>query len=181
MYSFEFVLVPEITLSVDRFNRKLFEAIIAKGQQEAMPLSVAVGLDGASLQLLFTHYFPEANPPFQAEDSTGEDAPEESDLRELLLNYRAEGMVEEEWLAAIIARRVQQPDHLWHSLGLRDRQQLSQLFARHFPELFQRNQRNMKWKKFLYRELCQSEGIFVCRSPVCESCSDYLNCFGPEA
>jgi nitrogen fixation protein NifQ len=38
----------------------------------------------------------------------------------------------------------------------------------------------MKWKKFLYRQLCLEEGIYVCRAPSCEVCKDYDLCFGPE-
>ncbi|MBN2752943.1 MAG: nitrogen fixation protein NifQ [Rhodospirillaceae bacterium] len=38
----------------------------------------------------------------------------------------------------------------------------------------------MKWKKFLYRELCKSETGYVCRSPSCNACPRYDDCFGSE-
>ena len=46
--------------------------------------------------------------------------------------------------------------------------------------LARRNGKDMKWKKFLYKQLCDTEGIYTCRAPSCEVCADYQNCFGPE-
>jgi nitrogen fixation protein NifQ len=51
---------------------------------------------------------------------------------------------------------------------------------RNFPSLAARNDKNMKWKKFFYKQLCDAEGIYVCRSPSCEVCVDYAQCFAPE-
>lgn len=83
-------------------------------------------------------------------------------------------------MAQIVATACMGSDHLWQDLGLPSRRELSQLIALNFPALAEANSRDMKWKKFLYRELCQREGIFVCASPSCEACTDYANCFGPE-
>ncbi|MFM8444786.1 MAG: nitrogen fixation protein NifQ, partial [Methylococcus sp.] len=33
------------------------------------------------------------------------------------------------------------------------------------------------WKKFLYKQLCEAEGIYVCRAPSCGECVDYADCF----
>ena len=71
-------------------------------------------------------------------------------------------------------------DHLWQDLGLWSRQDLSALMADNFPALKAKNDRDMKWKKFLYKQLCNQEGIYTCRSPSCEVCADYQACFGPE-
>lgn len=71
--------------------------------------------------------------------------------------------------------------HLWKDLGLPERPRLSQLFAWYFPALFQRNDRNMRWKRFLYKQLCERGGDYVCRAPSCEQCSTYAECFGPES
>jgi nitrogen fixation protein NifQ len=49
-----------------------------------------------------------------------------------------------------------------------------------FEPLALRNDKDMKWKKFLYKQLCEAEGIYVCRAPSCEVCVDYDNCFGNE-
>lgn len=86
----------------------------------------------------------------------------------------------ETWLAEIVACACMGMDHLWQDMGLWSRKELSELMHRNFPALAQRNDRDMKWKKFLYKQLCEQEGIYVCRAPSCDVCSDYLNCFGPE-
>jgi NifQ. len=39
---------------------------------------------------------------------------------------------------------------------------------------------DMKWKKFIYKQLCEAEGLYVCRAPSCEVCKDYDQCFGKE-
>jgi nitrogen fixation protein NifQ len=51
---------------------------------------------------------------------------------------------------------------------------------RWFPALVAKNSQDMKWKKFLYRELCQREDILICKSPSCAVCTDLPLCFGPE-
>jgi nitrogen fixation protein NifQ len=66
-------------------------------------------------------------------------------------------------------------------LGLADRGELNALFRRHFPSLVRSNRTDMKWKKFLYRQLCEREGIPVCKAPTCDACADHPLCFGPEA
>ena len=71
-------------------------------------------------------------------------------------------------------------NHLWQDLQLPSRAELSALMNRWFPALAARNDRDMKWKKFLYKQLCEREEIFICRSPSCAVCSDYAMCFGPE-
>jgi nitrogen fixation protein NifQ len=83
-------------------------------------------------------------------------------------------------LAAMIARRCKQPHHLWQDLGLNNRGELSLLMSRHFAGLAARNRNDMKWKKFLYRMVCRSEGFSLCLSPVCSECDDFANCFGAE-
>jgi nitrogen fixation protein NifQ len=81
----------------------------------------------------------------------------------------------------MIARRGLEPHHLWQDLGLRNRGELSQLMHRHFATLARRNVNDMKWKKFLYRLVCGTEGFAVCASPVCSDCNDYDHCFGDES
>ena len=70
--------------------------------------------------------------------------------------------------------------HLWQDLGLGSRAELSALLRRWFPSLVQRNAGDMKWKKFLYRELCARAEILVCKAPSCAACNDRPACFGPE-
>jgi nitrogen fixation protein NifQ len=142
-----------------------------------------LGLSKPALTRLIDRFLPGwqsvlAGLPDDAEP--GEDAIEEPDVRAYLLECRAGTDEAEEWAAAIVARRSCRPNHLWQDMGFADRRELNQFLRRHFPELVRRNARDMKWKKFLYRELCQREGVLICKSPVCDACSDFQACFGEE-
>jgi len=61
------------------------------------------------------------------------------------------------------------------------RVQLLQGAAELFPALAQAMDGDMKWKKFIYRQLCAREGIYVCPAPSCQACHDRPACFGPES
>ena len=171
----------------DAFNRHVLACAIATATSEAQetgrPVTEALGLGAGALEQLMALYFARSRPllpPFGPDDTAGEDALEEPDLRSLLLEHRSRGVIEEEWLAAIVARRSLRPNHLWQDLGLFNRTDLSRLLHRHFEDLAQRNTRDMKWKKFFYRELCAHDGVLVCKAPVCDVCSDFKHCFGNE-
>ncbi len=84
------------------------------------------------------------------------------------------------WLAAAIATAAQRDQHLWQDMGLPSRRELSAILQTRFPALAARNDRDMKWKKFFYRQLCERAGVPICKSPNCADCSDYMLCFGPE-
>lgn len=86
----------------------------------------------------------------------------------------------EDWLAKIIAAACLGSDHLWRDLGLQDRKSLGKLIHANFPSLAQKNTGNMRWKKFFYRQLCEAGGHFICRSPTCEICPTFEECFGDE-
>lgn len=83
-------------------------------------------------------------------------------------------------IAELIATACQGSNHLWEDLGVWNRSSLSKLLWHNFPTLAQRNTRDMKWKKFLFKQLCETEGIYICRAPTCDECSDFDDCFGPE-
>jgi len=102
------------------------------------------------------------------------------EIRDLLLSGRAGQEEFELRLADIVAAACLGGDHLWRDLGLRSRIELTELMARHFPALSERNNADMKWKKFFYKQLCEQEGGYVCRSPSCDQCAAYDDCFGPE-
>jgi nitrogen fixation protein NifQ len=86
-----------------------------------------------------------------------------------------------DWVACIVARRALEPNHLWEDLGLATRPDLSGLLLRHFPDLAAKNTRNMRWKKFLYRSLCEAEGFSMCPSPTCDSCAEFDICYGDDS
>jgi nitrogen fixation protein NifQ len=103
-----------------------------------------------------------------------------AELRQLMLRDRAGATPSELWMADIAAAGCMASDHLWQDLGLWSRPDLTALMRRNFPGLAARNLKDMKWKRFLYKQLCAAEGIYTCRSPSCEVCTDYRACFGPE-
>ncbi len=105
---------------------------------------------------------------------------EKQDLEQLLRQFAATPNQESEWLIAIIVAACLGSDHLWQDLGLWSRHELSALLSHNFPELAARNSKDMKWKKFLYKQLCEAEGLYLCRAPSCEVCKDYPLCFGAE-
>jgi nitrogen fixation protein NifQ len=167
----------------DPVDSHVFACILAKGVAEApLPLGAAVGLGRDQLSRLLARLFPAAEWLLAGvPDDCGEDAIEEPDLRRLMLANATDPDSElAAWLAAMVARRSLAANHLWQDLGLTGRADLSGMLSRHFAPLARRNDRDMKWKKFLYRQLCEEEGVSICKSPVCEKCDDYPLCFGPE-
>ncbi len=169
----------------DPFDRHLFACAIAIAlETTAEPLTRGLGLSSEDLAALVGRYFPHAPGLLSGLSRTGREdeplAPEEPDLRALLLEFRTRGLLEEEWLAHVVARRSLGSNHLWQDLGLTGRADLSGLMRRHFLGLAELNHRDMKWKKFFYRELCQREGVVICKSPNCEVCTDAALCFGAE-
>jgi len=105
---------------------------------------------------------------------------EKQDLEQFLRGYASEQTELSEWLISMIVAACLGNDHLWQDLGLWSRKDLSALLAHNFPEMAALNNKDMKWKKFLYKQLCEAEGIYVCRAPSCEECKDYALCFGAE-
>lgn len=102
------------------------------------------------------------------------------DLRALLLSHRAGKSRSEVWVAEIICAGCIGGGHLWHDLGLFSRAELGALIQRNFPTLHAKNIKNMRWKKFFYKQLCEGEGVYICRSPSCEACPEFVNCFSSD-
>jgi nitrogen fixation protein NifQ len=155
---------------------------IAQADEEGLPLAATSGLDAAALGALATGLFPDLSAELaeMAGAAAPAPGPEEQSVVDILLLYASGRLDFVRPLALMIARRCQEPRHLWQDLGLRDRTELSQLMQRHFPRLKTRNSGDMKWKKFLYRMVCGSEGFVLCPAPVCSDCDDFASCFGSE-
>ena len=120
-------------------------------------------------------------PQVQARRAARDD--EVQDLLALLLEHAdpaAGARHEAERVALTVAVASLGDNHLWQDLQLGSRAELSALMRHWFPALVARNVGDMKWKKFLYRELCKRADILICKSPSCAVCSDQALCFGPE-
>lgn len=168
----------------DRGNTGLFATILASWIQGGGALPSWLGLSSLEFRKLLKKDFPNLSfTGITGRESANLDyqrALEWNDLRRYLLRNRAHRCPSEVWMVDIVSAACMGASHLWQDLGLRNRGELSALMKRNFPRLASKNRKDMKWKKFIYRELCQAEGVYVCRSPTCEACSDYDNCFGPE-
>jgi nitrogen fixation protein NifQ len=105
---------------------------------------------------------------------------EVDDVLGLLLQHANPAAGDATEIARAIAVACLGDQHLWQDLQLGSRAELSALLQHWFPTLVQRNSGDMKWKKFLYKQLCEREALFVCRSPSCASCTEHALCFGPE-
>lgn len=105
---------------------------------------------------------------------------EEQDLCRLFLNHASGGGIWPVIFARLIARACMEPEHLWMSLGLEGRDQLSGILERHFAPLAARNDRDMRWKKFFYKLLCDEEKVWTCTASSCEICPHHPECYGPE-
>jgi nitrogen fixation protein NifQ len=159
-------------------NRSLLASIIAGQAIGTGCLPAHLGLGAAACHYLCEAYFPGHR--IAATSREVESIPEWEDLQKLLLDHRACEYPSELLIANIVATACAGRDHLWQDLGLADRDELSKLMWVNFPALARANTGDMKWKKFLYRQFCSREGIYVCPAPSCGVCKDYAKCFGPE-
>ena len=166
----------------DDFDRHVLASVLAAAVMDGGPIAERVVLPERDLDALLAQCFPSV--PARAFAWTGgRDASVDDEtamVRDLLLTQRStEGDVGR-WLAAMVARRATEPNHLWEDLGLRERPELSRLLTRHFAPLAVRNTGNMRWKRFFYRMLCEDDGFVMCTTPVCTQCNDFDLCFGEE-
>lgn len=160
-------------------NRDLLAQMVAGRQMGEGCLPAGLGLGPGAASALCATYFPGPTPYLQRQDCPP--IPELEDIRRLLLDHRARRSPSELWMATIVATACGGRDHLWQDLGLADRGQLSRLLYDNFPALAGQNTGDMKWKKFIYKQLCAREGIYVCPAPSCGECADRPKCFGPES
>lgn len=146
-------------------------------------LPTGLGLSPEAFARLLLRHFPHSGPLLELDDGhwPGDLRLEErQELIDVMLEHRASLDPSEEWMAHIVAAACMGADHLWQDLGLWNRTDLTRLMTENFPALAAKNVHNMKWKKFLYKQLCEREQVYICRAPSCQVCADYANCFGPE-
>ncbi len=165
------------------FDRHVFACLLAVAVSEGGVIGDRIGLADDDLADVVERWFPYAVDIIERARST-EVAPDDDEIsmvRDLLLANRSTEGEDSRWFAFMIARRALESNHLWEDLGLRDRTELTRLLARHFAPLSSRNLKNMRWKRFFYRMLCESDGFVMCSTPVCTNCCDFGLCFGEES
>lgn len=171
-------------LSEEDFDRHVIGRVFLHAAVEAERLNEPVpdrlGVEGASLWRLARYLRVETFVSRSLDRAKPADD-EELMVRELLSqNCPPENDIGG-WLSCAIARRALEPNHLWEDLGLAARPDLSRLLGRHFPGLAGKNVRNMRWKKFLYRAICEAEGFTMCPSPTCDSCAEFSICYSDDS
>jgi nitrogen fixation protein NifQ len=142
-----------------------------------------LGLNPDEFHALKQHCFPNQDLPDFAPSGKQLDFDrmlERQDLINLLKQHAQPERIETDWIIKILVAGCLGDDHLWQDLGLWSRSQLTELLIYNFPELATRNTHDMKWKKFLYKQLCEAEGLYLCRAPSCGVCVDYDKCYGSE-
>ncbi len=151
--------------------------------ESAMPLRL--GMSEEAFAAMLARHFPGVDvAPFA---TLGEDldAMRSDEYDELITLYGAhlsDGMAADEaaWAGAVLAAGCMGGDHLWQDMGFWSRADLSAFIGEHFQPLADKNNMDMKWKRFFYKQLCAQDGVYTCRAPSCQVCADYQNCFGPE-
>jgi nitrogen fixation protein NifQ len=164
------------------FDRHVFASVLSAADLDGAAAAERAGLAEADFAALMRQWFPRSLTIFAAwgpHPALPEDE-EVAMVYDLLIANRSTPGDASRWLAAMIARRSMEPNHLWEDLGLRERSELTRLLTRHFAPLAQRNTRNMRWKRFFYRMLCEDDGLVMCTTPVCTQCRDFDLCFGDE-
>ena len=105
---------------------------------------------------------------------------EYDDILQLLTEHGYDDSDETQHVVAYVADACMGKNHLWQDMQLPNRHALSELMQHFFPSLAAKNTEDMKWKKFFYKQLCERENIYICKSPSCADCVDYKQCFGTE-
>jgi nitrogen fixation protein NifQ len=157
----------------------LFARLIgARIEKNDVPL---LGLDAAEFAALVHRHFPDA--AFAEPHEAPRFAPRQTFVRDLhaLLMWHdrmaSRHAEDAHCLAMIIAAASLRPDHLWRDLGLDNRDDVTAMLDRHYPDLIARNVANLRWKKFLAQQVAHANGTMPTCAPGCPGCEDYAFCY----
>ena len=163
-------------------NAGYLASMLASWQTGEGVLPAFMGLAPESFAAMMQRFFPahaqQAMPAGGA--SPVSDMPEHDELFALFAEHYADDDEQRAWIAGILIAGCAGHRHLWEDIGLFSRPDLTAMIRLNFPELGRRNTRDMKWKKFIYKQLCEREGIYACPAPTCDACADFRVCFAPE-
>lgn len=94
-----------------------------------------------------------------SQDSAAAQGAEYDALVGLLMEAASPEDGEAPGVAAWIARSALMDGHLYKAMGLADRSEVRALMEHHFPAVAAGNDRDMRWKKYLYRRMCGWPGF----------------------
>ncbi|WP_018310227.1 nitrogen fixation protein NifQ [Cupriavidus sp. UYPR2.512] len=165
----------------------ILSSALVEGDVHALPIR---GLDANETRWLLAHWFPGADDALSLQlnraTTTSQDQTRYDEVEDLvtLLEAHADPRAgtpnEVRCVSHALASACLKDKHLWQNLRLPSRVELSELLKYWFPLLAEKNVHGMKWKKFLYKQLCERDALFVCRAPSCSVCPSFEDCFGPE-
>lgn len=169
----------------DHEDQRMFASLLSVASQDSSPLNLALGLAASEVDWILETYFPEFDRAILEQKSAGNFTPLPEinpDIYALLLTYisRDTSLLQQqkaELLAKMISARAAYSGHLWISMGFFKRPQLTAAIQRHLPKLAVANQDNMRWKRFLFKQVCDLNGGTLCKTPNCSDCSDFALCF----
>lgn len=175
------LLASENAAGIDDNDRLLFAGLIAITCRDNRDPAAALGLAVEEFSQLLETVFPAIDPAEVLGRGATQSAPPADDLRTLLCSYLPKNAtLLAPFLAVTLAARAGCPGHLWVATGLQERPQLTAAIGRHLPALLAANDKNMRWKRFFFKQLCNNSGGMMCKTPDCGVCSDYALCFAPE-
>jgi len=166
-------------------DRHLFSCLLAVAMGETRQPAGALGLFREDLRDILATYFPGVEPVDLVNDSLPDQkvCPESNgEVLAILLSHVQKDMDGRDvrpsaWMARILAARAAHSGHLWSAMGLFERPELTAAIRRHLPSLAAANSGGMRWKRYLFKEICELHGAALCKSPNCGECSDHALCF----
>jgi len=166
-------------------DRHLFACALAVAASEPFNFTLALGLGRDDLHGLLRDYFPRVTlTDLEKLSIPATDQPPliNHDILALLASYLPQKdcgstPAASRWLVHILAARSAHTGHLWRAMGLFARPELSNAIRRHLPRLAHANHQGMRWKRFLFKRVCELTGGNMCKTPDCGVCSDYALCF----
>lgn len=169
-------------------ERHLFACLLNIAVRQPYEPAAALGLTSEDLAALLRTFFPGVDPLILTRHQMPPSGPppeSNDEVLGILLTHVPEDADERKmrtarWLARILSARAAHPGHLWVAMGLFRRPELTATIRRHLPLLAAANSQNMRWKRYLFRQVCELHGAVLCKSPNCGVCSDYSLCFGTE-
>jgi nitrogen fixation protein NifQ len=169
-------------------DRHLFACLLASAAREPYDTAQALGLEDDDVAMILDCFFPSVDRDILERHAAPDESPPpeiNEDVLAVLLSHIPDGgdVLDQSVstiLCKILAARAAHPGHLWVAMGLFERPQLTAAINRHLPTLAEANCQNMRWKRYLFKQVCDLNGGVMCKSPNCGVCSDYTLCFATD-